>query len=360
MIMVDLTFVNPNKVTGVSNATFRLLSGLKNNLGSFQVYVLCNKNNFEFINRMDVGNCLKLKECKFKVLNKYLYKRQINKYLSKNIFDFFLIPFFSIWSPVPKGIKTIAVIHDTQDLTLRQGIKRNVYKILYRNCLKHLFHIVAISKFTKMQIINNYNIPSNIISVIYNSVTSCNKKYVYNSKKYILTVNALEPYKNIVTLVKAFSLIKDKCEHMLIIKSRPTSYWYKVLFPLILKEGIVDRCLLISDQYNDEDMNRLYSNADLFVTTSLMEGFGYTPIEAAIQCVPVVSTSLAALKETTLGLLFYYEPANDEKVLANLMLELINNKPCYMNLESVSNKFQKYYSVRNQVNKYYKLFKSLR
>lgn len=46
-------------------------------------------------------------------------------------------------------------------------------------------------------------------------------------------------------------------------------------------------------------MHKLYSNASLFVSPSLMEGFGFTPIEAAIHCVPVVCTKETALYETT-------------------------------------------------------------
>ena len=37
-------------------------------------------------------------------------------------------------------------------------------------------------------------------------------------------------------------------------------------------------------------MASLYQGADLFVSPSLMEGFGFTPIEAAMHQVPVISS----------------------------------------------------------------------
>ena len=65
----------------------------------------------------------------------------------------------------------------------------------------------------------------------------------------------------------------------------------------------------------DEERNWLLTNAALFVTPSLFEGFGRTPVEAAICRIPVISTKETSLFEATQGLCSYVENPTDEKEL---------------------------------------------
>ena len=93
----------------------------------------------------------------------------------------------------------------------------------------------------------------------------------------------------------------------------------------------------------------------MFVTTSLREGFGYTPIEAAIYGCPVVCSTSEALPETTRNLLFYYEPATDEWALAKKIFEVTEKMPSKYNISKISKEFRELYTADYQNKKIIKL-----
>lgn len=103
----------------------------------------------------------------------------------------------------------------------------------------------------------------------------------------------------------------------------------------------------------------LYVHADLFVTTSTHEGFGYTPIEAAICECPVISTRSESLPEVTCNLLNYYDPPESWKKLATVMSSLLKQKRDTRKLRSVSECFKNRYDNSNQSIKIYNLIISV-
>ena len=88
---------------------------------------------------------------------------------------------------------------------------------------------------------------------------------------------------------------------------------------------------------------------------SLREGFGYTPIEAALCKVPVICSRCEALPYSTQGLLNYYEPAKDYKALACKIDEVLNNPPSEQQLEKIAEKYKKDYSSERQLDLFKKV-----
>lgn len=126
----------------------------------------------------------------------------------------------------------------------------------------------------------------------------------------------------------------------------------------IEKEGLKDRVKVLSF-ISDKERNSLFYNTDLFVSTSLMEGFGRTPVEAAICKVPVISTKETALPEATMNEVFYYENGTDDNELAEKILEVLNNKPTKERLEEISIKLEKEYTEEKIAQEYMDLIKKV-
>ena len=252
--------------------------------------------------------------------------------------------------------KKIIVIHDLKGIkrncnTIRNAIESFLLNKMYSRHIESADKIIAISKYTKQDIITYYpQIEENKIQLIYNSILlpkEIHKPVNFKENKYILYVNTLHRYKNIITLIKAFNLISDEIEHNLVIVGNETQYWYNVIIDFICNNKLNNRIIHLHGLSNEE-LNYLYQNASLFVTPSLNEGFGFTPIEAAINKCPVLSSVEEALLDSTQGLLNYYYPAMDEQSLAQKIKHILFNPPSNHKLKEIANLFETLYSPEVQ------------
>ena len=172
---------------------------------------------------------------------------------------------------------------------------------------------------------------------------------------YLLYVSMIREYKNLITLLKAFNIIKDRITQKLVVIGRPMGdYFQKVVVPYIQVNRLDRRIILITEPVSNELLMRYYQYADLLVHPSLLEGFGYTPIEAAMLETPVLTSKETALYETTMGLLNYYEPAKDYKILANRIKEILANPPSQDELRNIAHMLTLQYDMCGQAQKVWK------
>jgi len=247
--------------------------------------------------------------------------------------------------------RKVVVIHDLKAIKGTSQIRNKYSRFFYSRFMKTADKVIAISRYTKEDILSHYDIPENKITIVYNSVCLTSHSVKPTSfeiqGKYILWVNTLQEYKNIFTMLKAFRLIANKTNHHLVVVGRPTDYWNKKMLPYIENNGLSDRVFLLSN-LTDEELKYLYENASLFVTTSTREGFGYTPIEAAMCCCPVISTRCEALGDTTQNMLNYYEPPYDETRLSEAIMSILKNPPTKENLQQIKSTFENLYTPNVQ------------
>lgn len=260
--------------------------------------------------------------------------------------------------------KTVLVLHDLQGLRIYKGVRLWVCRIFYSLALLRCKASIVISNFVREDVYKTYPFVSlKKLYTIYNGVVVNQipqKQDILPVKgKYLLYVSSLMEHKNVLTLLKAFNRLKDVIPHTLVIIGKTRAIWIEKALPFIQKENLVSRICHIAEPISDEVLAQYYMHADLFIHPSLMEGFGYTPIEAAIYGAQVLTNKETALYETTMGLLNYYEPAIDDKAMANEIERLLTNPIPPNKLSEISRAFRKQYNNLNQAKKIYNLLVSL-
>lgn len=364
-ILVDLTYIIPNVMAGVTVYIYRLLNGFVQCHYTENIILLCTHSNIHIIEK-ETGRLFRILVLddinipKIPHLHGLLNLHRVNRLVKENRIGIFFSPFINIGGLYTSKAPCIGVFHDTQGFELKHGwMKRFLFKTTLKHILTRQQRIVTISNYVRNDILHKCPYIRAEVSVIYNSIPNTiryQERTYPSGTPYILNVNTLEPYKNIITLIKAFALIKGEIMHNLIIKAKRLPYWDEQILPLIKQLELEDRIQLIENKYSEDEMHDLYSNASLFVSPSLMEGFGFTPIEAAVHCIPVICTKETALFETTRGLLNYYEPALSAGHLSKKILEVLSSEHEPEHLENIANAYLKAYSPQEQANKFIKLF----
>lgn len=259
-----------------------------------------------------------------------------------------------------RKLKTISVVipHDIKAVAHRvlanvkvPFYKYWLYKIMYYVDFKHADHIIAISDTDKEEISTYYKKFVNKITRIYNPINIRPIEKDSNQKeKYITALNLQFHHKNIITLIKAFELIKDKTEYKLyLMGSVPKRVQY--LKDYVSEHNLEDK-IVFTGFIPDDEMQQRFVNSALYVNPTLYEGFGMTAIEAMIMKVPTLISKIPTNYEITQGLCEYYEPAEDEHVLASRILECLDKQFDADKLDEISKKMLATYDYRVISRKY--------
>jgi glycosyltransferase involved in cell wall biosynthesis len=175
--------------------------------------------------------------------------------------------------------------------------------------------IFTISKSSKDDIIKTYGIADNRVVVTYPGIRTLDRKNKtlsmdefkekYGLKEnYLLFVGTLQPRKNIVRLIEAFSMLKDEIQLIIIGKK---GWLYEEILNAPKKFNAEDRIRFL-DFVPDEDLSLFYKNALCFVLPSLYEGFGL-PILEAMNCgCPVIAGNISSLPEAGGDAALYVDP----------------------------------------------------
>lgn len=117
----------------------------------------------------------------------------------------------------------------------------------------------------------------------------------------IFNVGGLDVRKNVDALIDAFARILpdiDPDTRLVIAGSAHSGNerLYPPLQPVIQRHGVADRVVL-TGRISETEKLRLYNMADLYVFTSLYEGFGLSPLEAMACGTPVICSNRSSLPE---------------------------------------------------------------
>ncbi len=276
--------------------------------------------------------------------------------------DLVHFPHFNV--PIFYKGKFVVTIHDlihqhfqTRSTTtlnpLLHTVKKAVYKKIFSHAVKKSFQIIVPSEFIKNQLISEWDVAENKISVTYEGVEETIVNLVKNvkdedfkelavkfeiRKPYLFYVGNAQPHKNLSNLINVFVRLKDKYPDLALVLSGPDHYfWQKLKTTTLAKHVIFTRFI------SDQDLVTLYKNAEMFVMPSLEEGFGIPILEAMACDCPVVSSNTASLPEVGGSAAIYFDPQN-ENDMAGKITKVIDNEKLRKELISRGRKRYKVFS----------------
>ncbi len=171
--------------------------------------------------------------------------------------------------------------------------------------------IIAPSYFSKDRLILHEKGFEGKIKVVYqgpksfsdNATLSKNSQNAINKldgRPYVLHVGVLEKRKNIANLIRAIHIVRQKFDIKLLLVGRPNPKIYNNSEAEIFKtirELEMQNDVVFAGYVPDEDLPKLYQNANCYVFPSVYEGFGIPILEAFQHHIPVAVSNNSCLPE---------------------------------------------------------------
>ena len=186
-------------------------------------------------------------------------------------------------------------------------------------------HIICVSKSTKKDLIEYYNVDEKKISVIYHGVTKKENigNYSLKEKKpFFLYIGSRKRYKNFKIFLEAY------CLNSLISKNFNIICFGGGLFldeeHKLFESLSIDKTQITNISGDDNTLTYLYKNAQALIYPSLYEGFGMPILEAMRLKCPVISSNSSSLPEVYGNTCLSFNP-NSKIELAEHLNTISNN-----------------------------------
>ncbi|HRE20571.1 MAG TPA: glycosyltransferase family 4 protein [Rhabdaerophilum sp.] len=134
----------------------------------------------------------------------------------------------------------------------------------------------------------------------------------------LLAVGSIVPRKGYGVLVEALSTLKTRNWRLRIVGAARALDVVNALQGQISAHGLADRIQLMG-AVRERDLDALYAGADLFVMSSLFEGYGMVLAEAMVRGLPIVTTSGGAASQTVPDGAALKVPPGDAEALAGAL-----------------------------------------
>lgn len=259
------------------------------------------------------------------------------------------------------------------------NIRKKLIQLIYNRADK----IIAISEGVKLDLIDCYNINENKIEVIYNTIDTnfieAKKNMeiedeIKNIFEYPVLINSgrLTEQKGQINLIRAFKKVVDynsKINLIILGQGEMEATLRKEISKLNLEKNIH----LLG--YKDNPFKYI-SKSNIFILSSLYEGFGNVLLEALACGTPVISTDckygpreilspgtsievdIDSIEYGEYGILipnFEHDVTKNEELLASVIIEMLNNQELYNSYKNKISKRVEDFNYTNTINKWKKL-----
>lgn len=279
-------------------------------------------------------------EFTFRVFFKFRDKFDHNSFVIFSLLSYFLLPILPkiFYLFVHSNEKRVFLTDYPEESIKDRFTRKIIYFINYQweslLCRKAK-KVFSVSPSLKDETVQRYDINKNKITVIKNGLdTNIFKKRVRPKilNKDLLYVGKISYRKNITDLVKILKLLTDIDPQfkLHIMGSGEQRYLNKIKSKI--HKYKLDNKVFFHAYRTDIELNELYEKCSIFITTSLVEGFGLVLLEAMSNGTPVVAYDNLGVRDIINNANGYLIDHFDYRDFVGKILYLYNNKNIYQKM----------------------------
>jgi glycosyltransferase involved in cell wall biosynthesis len=336
-IAVNIRFLSHKSFDGYSNFVRELVGNWLQNYPQHYFILITDNDNHGL---QPTANSIVVKAgfpARTSLLWHFWYNFTIPKILRKYKAAVFVSPdgFCSLRTTVPQ----IMVIHDLSYIqypNMFPKLHLRYFKKYMQKMAEKATAIATVSAYSKTDIEKFLGIPAKKIQIIYSGVKPKYQPLEYSQIEntrtgfadgwpYFLHIGTITPRKNIIALLKAFTIFKRRQQSnikLILVGRVPNSFKdfkntlnnYKHKADVVLLENITD-----------EQLANIIGSAYALVYPSLYEGFGVPPLEAMQAGIPVIASGVSSIPEICGDAAHFVNPNDVNDIYEGLKTIYIND-----------------------------------
>jgi glycosyltransferase involved in cell wall biosynthesis len=233
----------------------------------------------------------------------------------------------------PVGVKRARVVYTLHDLGFLEQPAWST-EDNWLTCFSGVFnastnadHVIAVSEYTRRHFLSLFpHYPADRVSVVHQASRftqppPARRPLALASlvpERFWLTVGTIEPRKNYGTLLSALARLRQQspsADDVPALVIAGASGWHMPDFDAqIARLGLIEHVVRLG--YIDDDaLQWLYANCEVFIYPSLFEGFGLPVLEAMSQGAPVITSSVTSLPEVAGDAAILIEPSDVDSLV---------------------------------------------
>ncbi|MEK8085784.1 glycosyltransferase family 1 protein [Aquabacterium sp. A3] len=221
----------------------------------------------------------------------------------------------------PAGLKSVAVVHDLIPLWYAKNypdqfswLEKMIVNGGLLRTVRFADQLIVISQATADDVLSMVRRDASSMNVVHNGIPLVTPRREPPRKNpYIFAMASSLPHKNLNGLLASYECYRNLSADPL---------------PLIIC-GVADPGLCgveVVSGLDEQSLHTYYAHAEAFLFLSLIEGFGFPPLEALSHGTPVVCSDIPALREVVGDQAIFVSPDDPSSVASALLKTLSENR----------------------------------
>jgi glycosyltransferase involved in cell wall biosynthesis len=245
-------------------------------------------------------------------------------------------------SPLLTKVPSVVTVHDVSFIEHPEYFtanRRSQLRLTVGRSVKTAARILTVSEFSRDAILRAYDIDPSKVRVIPNAANpdfrvigreraqKAVRDRLHFEEPFILSVGDLQPRKNQIGLIEAFSKLLIDCPqltHHLVLTGKETWFTPKVL-DAAKASGLAAR-IHFTGFVSDDHLLELYNACDCFVFPSFYEGFGLPILEAMACGRAVACSNTSSMPEVADGAGLLFDPHQSGEITRALKDILLDSE----------------------------------
>ena len=291
--------------------------------------------------------------------------------------DIYHYPNFDL--PVFQPYNSIFTVHDLtylkhDDLYMNGRWIKNFYtKAIMSLAARKSKKIIAVSASTKSDLLEILKVPEHKVDVIHEGLDEIyfngslsntrsdffNKNFALNDgAEYFLFIGERRPHKNLVRLIEAFFIFKQRAPNKIKLVIGGKKYASYDEPERKVQELNLTNEVIFLGYIPEDDLQLLYKNARCFIFISIYEGFGIPILEAMACGTPIITSNISAMPEVAGEAALTVNPYNVDEI-AEVMHQITCDSNMSQRLVDTGLKRVKNFSWNNAAEKTLELYEGI-